>query len=331
VKVWLARLERHWFEPRPEFDLGVFRVLFGAWLLYTWFARLWPRLEQATSRPAELALPPTLIRWLGLPVPVPEAALDVARWVFPLLALLVLVGLFTRVALVLATVLFVWFEGSHNAWGYTSHSTALPALVLVILCLAPGIERHSLDARKNSRLSLEPASAWPARLVLLLIVLFYAASGLSKLRYSGLGWLDGETLAFYLSGGSPRGTGSPQRFIADPELDAALRFRDGIGLVDYTWVASPPQLARRLSEHGWLMKATSALVLLLELSFPLALVGRRLRALYLGSAAAFHLGVYWLLRIDFMAYLVSYTLFVDWRSLGRWLRARTLRRPAARA
>jgi hypothetical protein len=326
VRSRLARLERYWFEPRAEFELGVFRMLIGLWLLYTWFAGLAPRLRAAVDRPPELALPPHLLRWLGLPVPVPEHIVNVAEWLFPALAFLVVAGVYTRPVLALVTALFVWFEGSHNAWGYTSHSTILPALILIILCFAPGVQRLSLDARRDPALSAELPSAWPVRLVLLLIALLYFGSGLSKLRHSGLAWADGETLAFYMSGGSPRGTGSLQRFLADPSLPVAARFRDGFGLVDYAWVADPPSFARKLADIPWLMKLTSAAVLALELGFPLALLGRRAMITCLTLGAAFHLGVYALMRIDFMAYLVSYCLFVDWR----WLAAR-LRRPTTSA
>jgi uncharacterized membrane protein YphA (DoxX/SURF4 family) len=327
MKTWLARLEHYWFAPRAEFDVGVFRVLIGIWLFYTWFARLAPRLESSVDRPPELALPPTLIRWSGLPVPVPALVVDVAQWVFPALCMLLVIGLFTRPVLALVTMLFLWFEGSHNSWGYTSHSTILPALLLIILCFAPGVERLSLDARRDPSLSAGTPSGWPIRLALLLIVLLYFASGLSKLRYSGLGWLDGETLAFYLGGGSPRGTGGLQSFIGDPSLPEATRFRDGFGLVDYAWVADPPYFAQRASGVSGLMKWASAPVLLLELAFPLALLGRRWMSVLLVLGAAFHLVVYLLMRIDFMAYLVSYCLFIDWS----WLRARALQRPTASA
>jgi hypothetical protein len=149
----------------------------------------------------------------------------------------------------------------------------------------------------------------------------------SKLRYSGFDWLDGETLAFYLGGGSLRNSGL-QGFIGDPSLPPAARFRDGYGLVDYAWVASPPAFARALSDQPLLMIAGSCLVLLFELTFPLALLSRRWMKLYVWLAIAFHLGVYALMRIDFAAYAVSYTLFVDWRGLWRRAQRAALPQPA---
>jgi hypothetical protein len=160
-------------------------------------------------------------------------------------------------------------------------------------------------------------SIWPVRAVLLVLCLLYASAGVSKLRYSGWRWTDGNTLAFYLGGGSERGATKEQRFIADPRAPAEARFRDGWGLVDHAYVGSPTSAGLWLSQEPRLLALLSWGALLWELGFSLALVGRWARVLALTGGVGFHLGIHLTLSINFSSYLVCYALFVDWRALGR--------------
>src|SRR5262249_11546731 len=159
------------------------------------------------------------------PIPPPAVDLPLLRVLAIVLTLLALFGLLTRTALIGLAGLNLYLGAAVHAWGYAAHSAALPALVLLVIAFAPGVRNFSCDAwlaagRARKR-GLPPPrtsviSAWPVRLTLLLLCLFYFASGSAKLRYAGLSWADGRTLAFYLSGGSRLGSGEPQRFLADP-------------------------------------------------------------------------------------------------------------------
>ena len=60
--------------------------------------------------------------------------------------------------------------------------------------------------------------------------------------------LGAQTLGFYLSGGAPRGPDVPQRFIAARDSSEAQRFRDGVGLVDFTYVGNPTPFARSIAD-----------------------------------------------------------------------------------
>ncbi len=326
MKRFIERLEQHWFAPSDAHDLGVFRALIGLWLLYTWFERLRPRLWSFVDRPSEFALPPSFLSIVHLPLPVPAALIAGVTWIFPLLCLALVAGVFVRPVLARVTLLYWYFEGSLSAWGYTSHSTILPALELVILCFAPGVSTFSVDAwRKGEAHVRGVPSMWPVRLALLLTALLYFASGLSKLRYSGLSWLDGQTLGFYVGGGSLRGVGAMQAFIASSDVPEAARFRDGFGLVDFTWVARPVSFGPALAEHGALMAALSTAAVIMEITFPLALLGRRILLGYLVCAALFHLGVDALLSIDFGPYVLAYAIFFDLGRPARWLKAKVTR------
>jgi len=244
--------------------------------------------------------------------------------------------LFTRAALVALAALNLWLGAAAASWGYTSHATALPALVLVVVACAPGVSACSLDAwlaarksRAATRSELvfgESESVWPVRCVLLLLCSLYFASGCAKVRYSGAEWADGRTLAFYLEGGSQLGPDEPQRFFASEHAPPAARFRDGWGLEDYAYVARPTALGRALARSTLATRLLSVFTLFVELGFPIALLGRRLLLAWLALGVAFHLGIEATLRIDFTSYLVVYLLFVDWKSLSQRFMSAVVRR-----
>jgi hypothetical protein len=134
--------------------------------------------------------------------------------------------------------------------------------------------------------------------------------------------VDGKTLAFYLGGGSLRDRISPQRFIADPDSPRSARFRDGVGLVDWAWVADPTSLGKAVASQPLLTRLLAILALSLELVFPLALLSRRTTWALLGAAALFHLGIKATMQISFLSYLVVYIVFVDWYAVFRVISGR---------
>jgi hypothetical protein len=83
----------------------------------------------------------------------------------------------------------------------------------------------------------------------------------------------------------------------------------------YAYVARPTRLGRWLARSDLAVRALAVFTLVIELGFPLALWGGRLLVTWLLLGVAFHVGIEATLRIDFTAYLVVYSLFIDWRAL----------------
>lgn len=336
LKRALAAANAWWFAPSASYQLGVFRVILVGWLAWYYWARLFERLRQVHDRPLEFYAPPSFARWLSLP-PLSEAWLDrLEPLAFGLTALAV-VGLLTRVSLIALAALNLCLGLAANSWGYTAHAFALPTLVLCLVAFAPGVNSFSLDAvllaalarrshrawysRRPEVLPTRRTSVWPVRAVLLLLCCLYLSAGVSKLRYSGWQWADGRTLAFYLGGGSPRGSSEEQRFVADARAADGSRFREGWGIVDHAYVGNPTSAGLWLSRQAALLRLLSWAALLWELGFVVALFGGWARALALVFGVGFHLGIQLTLSINFSSYLVCYALFVDWRTLfGRSLR-----------
>lgn len=325
----LAWLERWWFAPSTRYQLGVFRVFLLGWLGWFYSERQFARLELIAGRPLDFYEPLSLARWLSLGPPPDLATVQALKpWLIALVAM-GLVGLLTRPVLLLLAALNLVLGLWVNGWGYTAHASALPTIVLLIVACAPGVTSFSLDAlllpRLLRRLGLRgpealprrAVSVWPVHAILLVMSLLYFSAGLSKLRYSGWQWTDGNTLAFYLGGGSLRGAEEVQRFIVDRDAPRSLRFRDGWGIVDHAWVGRPTPLGSWASRDQGLLRVLSTGAILWELLFPLALVAGWPRRLALLGGLSFHACISWTLNINFSAYLVCYLVFIDWSCLAR--------------
>jgi len=336
----LMRLHDWCFAPSARYQLGIFRVFLATWILHDYVVRLFPRLEAIAGRSREFLDPSLVARALealSLPLPPDAGSLGFLRAIAYGVACASLLGVTTRLSLLALAATNLYLGAAVNSWGYAAHSTALPALLLVILAAAPGVATFSCDAlfaawrerrrgepaRFSERVFGGAVSAWPVRLTLLLMCLFYFASGHSKLRHSGLRWTDGRTLDFYLSGGSVLGGGQPQRFLSDPHAPVADRWREGYGLVDYAYLGRPTAIGRSVARSPTLVRLIAIGTLLFELSFPLVLLGRRITFAYLLAGTLFHVGIMLTLQIDFWSSLVVYLLFVDWLALGRWFTQRT--------
>ncbi len=339
-RAMLTRFHAWWFGPSKRYHLGIFRVVLAIWVLHDYLVRLFPRLEAIAGRSPEFLHPALLARALGalsLPLPPDPGSLEPLRAFACGLACTALLGIATRLSLLALAATNLYLGACVNSWGYAAHSTALPALLLVIIAVAPGVTTFSCDAlfqawragrrgeaaRFSERVFGGAVSAWPVRLTLLLLCLFYFASGQSKIRHSGVRWADGRTLDFYLSGGSVLGGGHPQRYLSDPRAPAADKWRDGYGLVDYAYLGRPTRIGRAASRSPTLVRLFSIGTLLFELSFPLVLLGRRITFVYLLAGTLFHVGIMLTLQIDFWSSLVVYSMFVDWLALGRRLGRKT--------
>ncbi len=228
-----------------------------------------------------------------------------------------------------------------NSFGFIDHATTLPSLTLLVLALAPGVAQFSLDAliahiRQNGWTfpkAFKPLAGsfpvWPAHLILVIMALAYFSSGYSKIRFGSLTWMDGRTLATYL--GDPR---PADYFVAQPNLDAQARWRDGVGLGSFVYsTGNPTRLARALSTSMPAMALLSIFTVLFEITFPLVLIFRRLLPIYLIMGVFFHVGIMLTLSLySFYSYLVCYLLFVDWkqletlvvRAIPRWMRTKSV-------
>lgn len=160
-----------------------------------------------------------------------------------------------------------------NSFGQVFHTEHL--LVLHVLVLALGTEvvsTASLDARRSGRRPLT-TDGWQLRLMGVLTVLTYVIAGVTKLRNSGLGWVDGETLRNWIA-------------------------YDNLRKIELGDVHSPL--------GGWLVTFDDVVfvpiaiaTLAVELAAPLALVSLRWALRWAVAAWLFHVGVVAVMAIVF--------------------------------
>lgn len=246
------------------------------------------------------------------------------RWALRILIVTAAIGLATRFSLIALAIVNLYLNSLINSFGFIDHATTVPSLALLILALAPGVAQLSVDAvilhiRKNGWTfpkTFKPLAGsfpvWPAHLILVIMALAYFTSGYSKIRFGSLAWMDGRTLATYLGDPQP-----DDYFVAQPNLDAGAKWRDGIGLGSFVYsTGNPTWLARAMAQSIPVTALFSIGTVLFEISFPLVLVFRRLLPIYLVLGVLFHVGIMFTLSLySFYSYIACYLLFVDWKQV----------------
>lgn len=327
--------DRFWFSYSDQYHYGVLRVLLLGYLalieVRAFHSGSWLRF--AGEAPLELFRPCFAARWLSPP---PQWVVANSAWLELLgllLALMAAVGVFTRFSLIGYTYLFLIKQAFLNSFGVFHHHTPLVLVILVVLCACPGSTTPSASTlarelygrirgrpRPSRQLILtDAAPVWPVCLILLCMSVFYATSGVSKIRHSGWKWMDGKTLAFNLS--EKRAGGY---FTVRPGTEESEKWRDGFGLEAFVYdFGRNTALGHRLSERRLLTRISSVMTVLFEVGFPLVLFSRRICQVYFVGLFLFSWGTGATMGLNFLKmYWPVYALAIDWNAIGRKLAER---------
>ncbi|WP_127473821.1 hypothetical protein [Microbacterium sulfonylureivorans] len=229
----------------------------------------------------------------------------------PALFLLVLIGLFARAV--------SWNNGIFD------HESSLTTQVLFVLVFAPGTNAVSLEhvvrwwrgGRKDLLATLTaPYRQWGVMLILALLAVTYTASGLSKLRFGGFEWLNGETLGFYLRGLT---AGDTVYLVGD----GTPTWRDDFGLQMYTFANprfgqyEPAALAHFvdwMAHTPAVMAVFATATVLLELAGFLLFVPR-LRSVLLVGYIGMHTTIGLLMGLPFHEYQIICLFLIEWERI----------------
>ena len=267
-----------WFAPAPAERLAAMRILTGLFVVGYVLVRgntLW-RLAAMPRRdftPVGLArfLDGPLVAWAHHAIVVGVAVLAFAftvgllhRWLAPLFA----VGL-------------LWVMGYRSSWGMLFHTDNLLVLHVAVIALTPAADAWSWDAlRRKGRPPPPPSSeayGWPLKVMAAMTVLTYFVAGVAKIKLGGWAWAEGVQLREQVA------------------IDNARKALLG---------SSMSPLAAPMLAHDRLFAVMAMMSLTIELGAPLALLHRRIAAVWALGAWGFHVGV-----IALMAILFPYPLF----------------------
>ena len=299
---------RRWLlEPMPATRLAALRILVGGYVVAFLAARA-SSFWQAAELPARQFEPVGPLVVLGEPVPV-----GAAHAVFVLtigLGVAFVVGWRFRVVGPLFALAF-WLVATYRlSFGHVIHTEHLPALHLLVLGVTPAADAWSLDARRRDRpapTDPDVRYGWPVQLIVLVVVITYVLAGWAKVRHGGAEWVVGDVLRNQVAYDNLR-----KELLGSPH--------------------SP--IGGWLVPHGWVFPPLALATVLIELGAPVVLIGGRharlRRAVWAGSAWAFHVGILALMAISFpypLSFIAYAPLFAPERWLA-WVAGLVRRRPA---
>ena len=197
---------------------------------------------------------------------------------------------------------FLMLGSYRGSWGQLLHFENLFVLHLLIVGLAPAADAWSADARAQRRRpgSDRTSYGWPIALAALVLVITYAISGLAKLRYGGFDWIVGDTLRNHVA-------------------YAAARL-DLLG-------GDPSPLASPGVSVAWVWPFVAAVTVGVEIASPVALLGGRVRTVWVLAAWLLHAGILAFMFIGF-PYPLTFVAFSPlfrverlWTERPGWLRS----------
>jgi|GEM_PF-556572 len=272
--------DRWWTDESYPHVMGIFRCIFGLWMLLYWGIRLpYIRILFSTDGivfPKIPAYMPEQLQWL---LQVPEPRISLIIYCVLLLSLLCLtVGLYTRSSAGIAFLLS-WYYFYLSLQLFHTSFDRLYIFVLFVLMISQAGEYLSIDAWEKYGSPLrwgKMISIFPQRLIAFQLTMTYFGVGFQKLWLPD--WQGGEMLWYSMMG---------------------------------VW-ATP--LAFKITSHGWSNWYHVAVnfVKLFELLLPFSFWIKRYHIRWIGifSAVLFHLSVDLLLSIWWFAILIpAYIVF----------------------
>lgn len=284
--------------PAPPERIALVRILVGAYAL-TWMLVRLPHLLDVAGFVDDPRFDPVGPLWF-LEHTVPVALARGVVFATPVAGLAYVAGWRWRMSGPAFALLFLLVTTYRSSFGQVWHTENLVALHLLVLALAPAADALSLDQRRtpHREVTPRPEHGWPLRLCTMVTVLAYVVSGLAKLRYGGIGWVTGDALHHHVAHDNLR-----KALLGDP------------------WST----LGAFALRGAWLFPPLAAASLLVELGAPVALLGGRVRTVWILSAWSFHVGVVALMAIPFPYQLtgVAYASMLPVeRSADAWRRWR---------
>jgi predicted DCC family thiol-disulfide oxidoreductase YuxK len=286
----------YWFRPLPLIYLALVRVVlvgfqFGFLIVRDYHGRLVQHAQIADA----LYNPLPILRFLTMPLGYyrpSELVVQLILVVVFVAGAAAFIGFYTRISLLLFAFGNIFLQAFLYSFGDFHHPNALMMISLLVLSFSPAGELLSIEdlrrrLRKNlaekrfERVSITSENSyyarWPLLVIQWLFALIYLSAAISKLFQSGLDWMNGYTLQFYM-------------------IEDGLRWGSSLGL----WVG----------QHHYLAIVLSWVTIIFEATFFLTLIFPALAIIYVPVGTGFHTGIYLIQRAPFFQFIAAYTVFL---------------------
>lgn len=226
-----------------------------------------------------------LLPWRFYDTLINPASMATLKWLIVVSLLAAACGLLTSVSTKSSALLFLFYEGLLRSFSHFNHDEMPAVYILVVLAFVPCGDAFSLDTLLGRSRARKPGFiyGYPILLMRALLAWSYFSSALIKLRVAGFSYFSPDNLPALAISQS-----------LDNLHDTHFRFA--------FWLLQIRQYTPILM----------TLVLLWELSFPLAIFFKRARVAILILGVIFHLGTMFFMNIFFPYHLAMYIVFVDW-------------------
>ena len=290
-----GRADAWLFAPAPAERLAVLRILTGCFAVVYLLVRF-PAF--AALRDADAGrLDPVGALWL-LDGPLPDSVLVGLLVVAVVAGTAFTTGAWFRISGPAFALTLLTLTTYRSSWGQLLHFENLLVLHVLVVGLTRSADALSWDAHRRARgrreLEPSPAYGWPVRLAALTTVVTYVLAGLAKLRLGGLDWLLGDTLRNHVAYSAVR-----------------LEVLGG----------RPSPLAEPLVDQAWLFPPLAVLTVVVELAAPVALLGGRIRDVWVVAAWMLHAGIAALMLVVFPypLFLVAFAPFYRLEQVAYWV------------
>jgi hypothetical protein len=293
----VTRLDRWLLTPAPPQRLAALRMLVGGYAT-TYLALRAPGFLQMFDLPRH-RFDPVGPLWF-LAAPLSPGVMRAVLVVTIAAGVAFVAGWRWRITGPAFALLFLAVTAYRMSWGHVIHVDQLPALHLLVLGFTPAAVAWSTDARRAGRTA--PAASdrfgWPIRIMAVITVVAYVLAGIAKVRNGGLDWMTGDVLRNHVAYDNLRKIllGSPHSPVGG-------------------WLAA---------NAGAIFTPLAVLTVAVELGAPVALVGGRVRTIWVASAWAFHVGIVVLMAISFPYQLLGIAYAPFFRAERVIERARSL-------
>jgi len=261
-----------WTEPVARGRIAALRLLaYGYVLIDVFLTADW--VTRHANGPTQFYRPLQVARLLSLPIPTHQFVLSV-RALLVIVTVAALSGRWPRLLGAAVAVLYAQWMVIAMSYGKVDHDRFA---FMVLLFVLPTVG--------SARLGDEAPSAevgWAVRMVQVSVVATYFLAAVAKLRFGGLDWLTGSTLAW-----------------------AIVRR----GTLFSNWLLHAP----------WLLRALQWFIVTLELCSPAIFLVRRerTRVIVVAALVGFHLVTFAAIGIIFLPHLVAMTAFLPLERLSR--------------